>query len=55
MAVALKPLKGPPSGSHLDVREVVVVADMLKREKGPPPARIKMRGRVEGFKRWKQC
>ena len=43
------------SGMHLDTREVVVVADVLKRKKGPPPARIKMRGRVEGFKRWKQC
>ena len=33
-----------PSGSHLDVREVVVVADALK---GPPPARVRMPGRVE--------
>jgi hypothetical protein len=33
-----------PSGSHLDAREVVVVADVLK---GPPPARVRMRGRVE--------
>ena len=43
-----------PSGSHLDAREVVVVADVLKREKGPPLAHVKMQGRVEGFKRWKQ-
>ena len=32
-------------GSHLDAREVVVVADMLKRQKNPPPARVWMRGR----------
>jgi hypothetical protein len=35
------------SGSHLDVREVVVVADVLKRQKGPPPARVRMRWKVE--------
>jgi hypothetical protein len=35
-----------PSGSHLDAREVVV-ADVLKREKGPLVARVRMRGRVE--------
>jgi len=41
---ALKPLK-----VHLrlafDVEEVVVVADMLKCQKGPPLARVRMRGR----------
>ena len=35
------------SGSRLDAREVVVVADMLKCQKGPPLARVRMRGRVE--------
>jgi hypothetical protein len=50
------------SGSHLDMREVVVVADVLKRQRGPPPARARMRGRVEameggsngGWKQWKR-
>jgi hypothetical protein len=35
------------TGSHLDAREVVVVADVLKRQKDPPPARVRMRGRLE--------
>jgi hypothetical protein len=43
VAVALKSSKGP----HLDAREVVVVADVLKRQKDPPPARVRMRGRLE--------
>ena len=30
------------SGSHLDMREVVVVGDVLKRQKEPPPARVWM-------------
>ena len=38
------------SSSHLDAREVVV-PDMLKRQKGPPPARVWMQGR---WKQWKQ-
>ena len=29
-------------GSHLDAREVVVVADVLKPQKGPPQARVRM-------------
>ena len=33
------------SGSHLDAREVVVVGDVLKERKTPPPARNWMRGR----------
>jgi len=35
------------SVSRLDAREVVVVADVLKLQKGPPLARVRMRGRVE--------
>ena len=35
------------SGSRLDRREVVVVVDVLKYQKGPPMARVRMRRRVE--------
>jgi hypothetical protein len=28
---------------------MVVVADVLKRQRGPPPARVRMRGRVEAM------
>ena len=40
-------IKRSTSGSHLDAREVVVVADVLKCQKDPPPARVRMRGRLE--------
>ena len=44
----IETIKRSTSGSHLDAREVVV-ADMLKCQKGPPLACIRMGGRVEAM------